>query len=451
MPSLHFQAGCARVDITPNKFPVLVNGDFFERWVSVVDDPLSVKALVLDDSRTRLALAVVDSCLLPAEMLDKVKASVEKLTGIPSERIMISATHCHSAPSVMSVLGSGVDQDYAVELPGKIVDAIVRANLSLENAELGYAADADPENVFCRRFIMKPGCAWSENRDFTGSPDDIAQMNPEGKEDEIVCPTGRPDPTVSILALRKSDGSPLAVFGNYSTHYAGAENISADYFAVFAERIASLVGAGEDFVGIMSNGTSGDANCIDFRNPERRFDRFTVGESVAQAGYRAYQNIRYAKDLSVDMVEKTLELGIRKPTPEQVRSAREHLRRSGLTEQSLPKTRDDVYARETLLLDATAETRTLKLQAIRIGRLGIVAIPCEVYTTTGRELRAVSPLERTFVVSCANGAFGYIPPEEAFPLGGYTTWRARSSLLEEGAERKIRLTALAMLEQLASP
>lgn len=444
------RAGVSRIDITPKRLPAVVNGDFFERRVSLVEDPLSVRTLVLERGETVIVLSVVDSCLLPEQLLDTAKETVWNRTGIPTDRILISATHCHSAPSVLAILGSGIDTEYAARLPDRIAEGIVRAHENLEEVRLGHAADADPDNVFCRRFIMKPGTAWTENADFTGSPGDLAQMNPEGKRADIVCPTGRPDPTVGVLACRRPDGRPLCLLGNYSTHYAGAEGISADYFAVFADRVATLLGAGDDFLGILSNGTSGDANCIDFRNETRTFDRFTVGRSVAQAAGRAWRKIDFREDARLDMLERRLELSIRKPTARQVELARNRFGGAEIPEPNALKSREDVYARETILLDAMPERVSLKLQALRIGTLGIVAVPCEVYTATGREIRAASPFAQTFVISNANGAFGYIPTEDSFMYGGYTTWRARSSMLEEGAERKIRLAALGMLAELSA-
>ncbi|MFQ5809826.1 MAG: alkaline phosphatase family protein, partial [Armatimonadota bacterium] len=78
---------------------------------------------------------------------------------------------------------------------------------------------------------------------------------------------------------------------------------------------------------------------------------------------------------------------------------------------------------ETVLLAQGPPTRTLKLQAIRIGGLGITAIPNEVFGATGLRIKKKSPLQPTMNVSLANGYFGYIPPPEQFELGGYTTWR----------------------------
>lgn len=62
-------------------------------------------------------------------------------------------------------------------------------------------------------------------------------------------------------------GFPIALLANYAMHYYGATPVSADYFGRFAERIGPLLGAtnGEPpFVGIMSQGFSGDLHWMDY-------------------------------------------------------------------------------------------------------------------------------------------------------------------------------------------
>jgi hypothetical protein len=63
--------------------------------------------------------------------------------------------------------------------------------------------------------------------------------------------------------------------------------------------------------------------------------------------------------------------------------------------------------------------------------------------------QAKSPLKPTFTIELANGYFGYIPPPEAHKLGGYTSWRARSSCLEVQAEPKILAATLDLLASVA--
>src|SRR5205085_5208229 len=86
-----FKAGVGIRDISPTNFPVLVNAMFTERVGTNVVDRLNARALVLDDGETKIALTVVDSCMVPRELLDLAKSIAHDVTGIPIEKMMISA------------------------------------------------------------------------------------------------------------------------------------------------------------------------------------------------------------------------------------------------------------------------------------------------------------------------------------------------------------------------
>jgi hypothetical protein len=111
---------------------------------------------------------------------------------------------------------------------------------------------------------------------------------------------------------------------------------------------------------------------------------------------------------------------------------------------------EEIYARETVLLSEQPPTRELKLQALRVGELGIAAIPNEVFAVTGLTIKRRSPLKSTFTIELANGCDGYIPPPDQHALGGYETWRARTSCLEERAEVTIVSTILDLLTSVAA-
>ena len=121
-------------------------------------------------------------------------------------------------------------------------------------------------------------------------------------------------------------------------------------------------------------------------------------------------------------------------------------------ENDVPKNKEEVYAREALILHERQKT-SVKLQAIRIGNpgmgeLGITTLPNEVYALTGLLLKWTSPFQNHFNIELANGAEGYIPPREQHALGGYTTWPARTAGLEVGAEEKIRTALRDMVGEL---
>ena len=105
-------AGAAVVDVNTKTFPVLVNGGMLSRSADSVKTPVNARAIVLDDGHERLAIVVVDSCMMPRPLLDDAKALAALRTQIRADRMMISATHTHSAPSSLACLGTDADEDY---------------------------------------------------------------------------------------------------------------------------------------------------------------------------------------------------------------------------------------------------------------------------------------------------------------------------------------------------
>src|SRR5687767_4039464 len=104
-----FRAGAPAMDVTPTKFPISVNGGMQDRQATAAHDRLHARCLVLDDGRTKLVLAVCDSCMIPREILDEAKRRASQATGIPASHMLISATHTHSAPTVAGVFQSDPD------------------------------------------------------------------------------------------------------------------------------------------------------------------------------------------------------------------------------------------------------------------------------------------------------------------------------------------------------
>jgi len=446
--AMTFRAGAHAIDITPVEFPVIVNGGMLERVATKIVDRLHARCMVLDDGENQIAIVVVDSCMLPRDLLDEAKQLVEKSTGIPANRILISATHTHSAPASMGCLGSDKDQRYSQFLIPRLAKGIEKAQANLVPAKIGWAVGRDDKNVACRRWLMKPGTA-PTNR-FSGIKDDQARMHPGYGNENAIEATGPVDPLVTVLSVQTLENRPLAVLANYSMHYVGAPAVSADYFAVFCQELTQLVG-GEvsetPFVAALSNGTSGDTWLLDHAKPRRTFDRFSVAAEVARAAFDAYQGIEYKTWVPIIMEEQLLELGVRMPSIAEVADAKAYLAEHKVEK---PKDTTQVYARETILLDGMPATRELKIQAIRLGEMGICGIPNEVYASTGVKIKAASVLQPTMNISLANGSEGYIPPPEQLKLGGYTTWRARTSCLEPEAEPKIRATALELLQKVAN-
>ena len=440
-----FRAGAHQVDISPEKFPVIVNAMFTERSATGVVDRLYAKALVLDDGQTRVALCVVDTCLMPRDLIDRAKDLAAQATGLPTDRLCVSATHTHSAPSAMACLGSRVDPAYAAALPAKIAATIAGAAKNLTPARVGWASVDDWEHTFNRRWIRRPDKMLT---DPFGDRSVRAHMHPGHESPDAVGPSGPVDPGLSVLAVQSSEGRPLAVLANYSQHYYESPLLSSDYYGRFALHLGRMLDAESNappFVGIMSQGTSGDLMWMDYGSPRRHIGYDAYAREVAERALEAYRRIEWRDWVPLRMVERTLALRYRVPDGKRLAWARQMV--DSLTNR-LPQTLPEIYAGEAIQLHARQQTE-LKLQALRIGDLAIAAIPNEVFALTGLKLKAQSPLQPTFTIELANGAEGYIPPPEQHKLGGYTTWPARSAGLEAQAEPRIVEAVLGLLEDVA--
>ncbi len=437
------RAGAAAVDITPVEWPVRVIGNFGLTMADSAHDPLHARAVVLEDAGVRIAIVLIDSCYVKREEADEIKAAASKRTGIPAARMLISATHTQSAPPSRAADGNAFEARYVRRLVEQTAEAIAQANSRLAPARIGWGSTPVPEELFNRRWFRKPGTVPPSPFNATT---DIVQMNPPAASPDLLHPAGGTDPGFSVVSIQAADGKPLALLANYSLHYVGGvpgKEISADYFGEFSRALAAELAPGDKgFVAMLTNGTSGDVNNIDFIHPRPRAEPFerirAVAGKLAGHAARIARAAEYRDAAPVKMAEAELQLAYRRPTAEQAQFAKAALAESD--EKKLPRNAK-AYAERAEKLAAGPAHAMLKLQAVSIGGLGIAAIPCETFTEIGITLKELSPLRPTFTIELANGHYGYLPTPRHFDLGGYETWLGTNNL-ERDASVKITRTLL---------
>ena len=457
-PEPTFRAGAATSNVTP-PLGTSINGHMADRKATHVHDELHARCLVLDDGTTKLAIAVVDSCMLPKELVDDAKELIEQRTKIPPSHVLISATHTHSAPTATPVFQSNPDAQYVKFLTVRIADGVQRAHNNLAPATAAWGVGQCPQHVFNRRWRMKPGTI---PPDPFGNKTDQVQMNPPVASENLVEPAGPTDPDVWVLTadqpaasgVADADRRTIALLANYPLHYVGGgpgDHASADYFGEFARRTALDHGnPAQDppFVGILANGSSGNINNVDFRSrraPQKPYEQMRlVANDVAETAELVVEPVSRRGTPKLAARTATLSLSVRKPSPDEVKRAADIVAKAAGELRSLP----EIYSGETLAVKDYPDTVELTLQVLRIGDTAICAIPCEVFVEIGLDLKAKSPFKPTAVFSLANGYNGYLPTPEHHRLGGYETWRAKSSYLEPGAAPKVTAKLLELLADL---
>ena len=439
-----FQAGAVTGDVTPVTLPVFVNGGMTSRQTDEINTRLNARAIALSDDETTIVICVVDSCMMPRPLLDEAKELASKRTGIPTDHMLISATHTHTAGSCMGALGTPPDPNYVPFLKERLAETITAAVATLQPAKIGYAKIDANEFAALRRWIRRPDRI---AEDPFGNATVRANMHSGRNWDDVTGESGPKDPDLSLISIQSTDGTPIAVLANFSMHYfSGERGISADYFGLFSEGLKERIAPGTDFVGIMSHGCSGDIWRRDYTKPDtwERFANITqFSNELLDRAMEAYEEIEYRSDVDLAMAERRMTLKYRVPDKQRLEWAQRVI---DAMETELPKTTEQVYAREQIILHERQETEIV-MQGVRIGDIAIATTPNETYAITGLKIKAASPLEKTVVIELANGGDGYIPPPEQHLFGGYNTWAARSAGLEVTAEPKIAETCIALLEK----
>ncbi len=434
-------AGAATSNITPPLGGGIVGG-FLPIPSQQIHDELHARCLVLDDGNTRLALVVCDLLGIHRAVSDEARRLISEQLHIQSSNVMISATHTHSA---CSALGS---ERYRFEIElddnqrfvaGRIADGVQRAVQLLRPAELAVGSADAPEHVFNRRWFMQDGAVPVNP---FGEYDQV-KMNPPGGSPHLLRPAGPVDPTISFIAVREPGGAPIGLFAAYSLHYVGGVgpgHISSDYYGEFCDQLIRLLDVRDQdpaFVPMLANGTSGNINNINFRQPRPSQPAYQqiqyVAHDVAAKVHTALQQLAWDSQITLAAAYREAEIGWRRPTEHQLDRARVLLAapvpEAGRAD--LPR----IYAERTLSMATHPEKAPVPLQVLRIGRVCLGTMPCEVFSEIGLEFRERAPLQPAFLVSLAHGYYGYLPTPAQHELGGYETWLGTSRMEREASDR----------------
>ena len=434
-------AGASISNITPHLGNGIVGNFGDPPLAEYIHDELHARTLVLANGESSLVFVVIDNLSVAREVFDEAKRLIREETGIDPANILMSATHTHTATSSSGIgnrragwnYGRPFDE-YQLFLIRRIADGVRNALKNLEPAKIGWGVGNVPQHVFNRRWIMH-----EKVLNPFGEYEQV-QFNPGVKNKNKKESAGPTDPSVSFISVKAVNGKPISILANYSLHYVGGvpkNDISADYFAVFADRIQEIIGADRQspkFVGIMSNGTSGDINNVDFRGGQQSYPSYKkikiVADDVAQEVYRVYKDIKYHSWVPLHAIQKEVRLKTRRASEQMKKRAEETLllHDTVKTKHALERT----YARRLIQMEKEyPDEIEIILQAFRIGDLAVSALPFETFAETGLEIKKKSPFKTTFTIELANGNYGYLPTPEQHKLGGYETWFSTNKVQED--------------------
>ena len=394
------RAGVARETISPPKGIYLIGYGDRSKGNAGVHDDLTATALVLDDGRERLALVACDLLCLNEFVVDRVRAQVGEGT-----QVVICCSHTHAGPIAYADHRSGrARRAYIASLVERIARAVHRAAAALVPAELGWC-QAEADIALNRR-----------------------EKRPDGEVVIGVDPAGPIDRTVGVLRVRAVDGAPLATVVNFACHgtVLGPDNllVSADWIGAMRPRVEETLGG----LTLFLQGAAGDLN------PDHEWGEGDPWEAVRSLGERVADRVIAACEgslsplmpvpLRLSRQEVWLPLEARATTPTPLPAYRRVLTKMAGLPFALRFVVD-------LLLDRRYPWRSrvearegvwhvpLRVNAVRVGDLGLVTFAVETLTEIGMAVKAGSPAAHTMFASVSDGCIGYLPTAEAHAEGGY--------------------------------
>ncbi len=419
------RVGAAAVELQGDDSMVIA-GSILPRYSKGQEGMLRACAVVVQGPRsTKLAIVACDVLMLERDILDAASKEIERRCGIPFGNILINATHTHHAPSTCTVHGYERNEVFCGRVQKAIVEAVQRANdrlKSVGNVSMFFRLGEESSVGQNSRLLLSDGTIlWS------------------GSRDDAVRPTGPFDPELPVIVFRRKDQSLEALLFNHSTHTMGSRKPgvrSPAFYGLAAQELEQQYGGTVVFL----EGASGSTHNLTVR----------PAEAVIRIKNAVSEALGQAKPVRVDRVaslKREITVHVRhfdeRKDDEAVRSyCTKRLSRN-------PEKVIEVFrAMRRKLASRQGEAQKTWVQALVIGDVALVGVPCEFFTKLGIEIKRRSPYRYTYVAELANDWVGYIPDKHAYDLGGYQVWTGLHSYLERGTGEKMVDVAVDLLREL---
>ncbi len=459
------RVGWAQADLTPAE-TVSLRGQFYSRLSEGVLDPLSATVLVLDSGQDQAVFVGCDNVGLPDSFCEQVRAGLAGVPGLDPRKVVLNATHTHTAPGLQlpsesSWSHDGVEFDrdvmsaerYREFAAGRIIEAVRQAWTARAPGAVAY------------------GHGWAvvgHNRrwvDLQGKATMYGKTNVPGFSHI----EGYEDHSLGVLAAYDASGRLTGVAVNVPCPSQVSEHlfqVSADYWCETRAELRRRFG--EDLFILPQCSAAGDLSphmIFRQRGEQRMLElqgrsvRQEIARRIADAVADVLPAIAPTADASPVLAHhvETLDLPMNALTEADVKVAMdeagklrvkyEDQMRKLATDPLLKK--DPRWYKEPTALyrqmrwyQGVAErfeqqkgqpTLPTELHVVRLGDLAVATNRFEFYLDFGVRIKARSPAVETFLVQLA-GPGTYCPSPRSVAGGGYGSLPASNPVGPEGGQ-----------------
>lgn len=491
--------GWAEADITPAGKCELY-GQYYQRVSEGIHSRLSATVLAIEsesgkDSVSGIPSEAIPSCSdsasgqsflakeggqaimisadladFPLEFLNALRERVKRLVpAVVPEKIMMNATHTHSAPAVNAGIinwwtsepGTVKTDDYREFVLTRVADAVHYAWQSLRNGAISVAC-GHAVIGHCRRAVFSNG---------------RAEMYGDTSRDDFMGMEGNEDSTIELFFTYDENKNPTGVVVNAACPSQVMEAtclVSSDFMGEMRRLLKNKFG--RDFKTLCQISSAGDQSPRDLvrdRNADFWNERGAaiLGKRLTDAVIEAYENMR-GRDINaeVELAHKvrTITLPKRFPVSGARAAAEKELARLEaimLSKDAFAAFSADVKQNEKIpgrpgpydsklhhfvlmrnaeaVIERAAEQTKnfeMELHVLRLGEAAFCTNPFELFLDYGLRIKARSRAGQTFVVQLSCGSAGYLPTEKAEKHGGYGGLIINGVVGSEGGEKLVEET-----------
>jgi len=420
-----------------------------------IKDSAYVKALALDNGKTKLVIIGIDKITADDSFVEDVRIRLHQEIGIDPKNILINASHLH---------GSRECKDVNL----LTVLAVKKAFNNMVSVNIGVGTGYENRFIENRRLRLTNGKAWT-----------IRHANPLPPDEEVAS-IGPIDPEIGILRLDKKNGETLAVVYNFASHtYQGvsAAGITAGYPGFASKIIEDNLGGA---MAVFLQGACGDIIPVLYKDVNSIRDQEPMGNMLGFSTLKALKTIECKKNTDLNVINETIKMPRRTDLDQKIESLEaekkrllESLRGTSLNfktffplyikynifeqypsyyshrylheemtgrsdlknldnenERNIAKYLRNINSMEKLtriqenLLhlrnskdqnESSGETTIeFEIQAMRIGDFILVTYPGDLVVEIGLNIKKSSPHEFTFISGHSNGVIGYGPTAEYY-------------------------------------
>jgi hypothetical protein len=383
------RAGAASVDISPAADAALPMAGYGGRTQGStgIHDSIFVRAIVLDDGETQVALVAWELLYVPDPVWVDVSQQVAAELAIRPENFLLAAVHNHGAASLGATPANTAE--YTKKVKAAALEAVRRAKARLQPARFGIGTGATYLNMNRRELTAAQGwwLGFNEN--------------------------GPSNKTVTVLRFEDMAGKPIAFLINYAVHVVvmGPEN---------RQITGDLAGATSRFVEQHYRGKdhprSDAGERLKLRPAEKSDDEGPVALwTSGAAGDQNPISVASGNDFTlVDAFGKVLgeevvrvSGGIKTSPQARLGGAQKVVTCPGRQVDAGPRPRPDYKFTD-------ADPVNIRLSLVMIDKIPLAGVSGEVFTLIHSHLEKESPFPHTIMVTHANGSSGYIPNDDGF-------------------------------------